>query len=79
MDKQISDKEYQDVLRYLKEDGHPNISDIDINDMDDIIIIKNTFGFALWQLRDAWIEFGKSVMQSKEVKFFNKCIAYFNK
>ena len=79
MNKQISDKEYQDVLRYLKEDGHPNISDIDINDMNDIMIIRDTLGFSLWQLRDAWIELGKVILETKEVKFYKKCIAYFNR
>ena len=79
MSKQITDKEYRDVLKYIENDEFLKLSYIDKNNIDDIIAVKNTLRYQMWELKNAWIELGKVIMETKEVKNWNKCIACFKK
>ena len=79
MKKQISDKEYQDVLEYIQEDEFLKTSTIDRNNIDDIIAIKNSYAYLGWALNKAWIEVGKAIMNTKEFKFIQKFITCLDK
>ena len=79
MKKIIDDKEYQDVLKYIENDEFLKFSYIDKNDINDIIAVKNTLKYQVWALKNAWIEVGRIIMESKEIKYWNKCIAYFKR
>ena len=79
MKKQISDKEYQDVLEYIEEDEFLKTSTIDRKNIDDIIAIRTTLAYQAWALSKAWREVGKAITNTKEYKFIQKFITCLDK
>ena len=81
MKKRINPEEYQEVIKYLKEDGFPDMTFIEENNMDDIVMIRNTLNFQLWQLRNAYKNFAEAMRETwignfiiSTVEFLNRCI-----
>jgi len=67
------DKEF---LQHIKETGY---YDLMYFDEEAIAKYKNTLFYLKWQLENAWINLAKAIKNTKEVKFYKKCITHFIK